>query len=313
MKILVAGSGVIAKEYVKALLGQQLQPIVVGRGEANVSKLQEEFPQVEAHSGGLENWLAGNKPPQHAIVALPIDNLADATELLLKAGVSSILAEKPLTYSTEEVRKLTDLASRRNARVFVAFNRRNYVSVREAQKLIESDGGVSSFHFDFTEAIFRIDETKFSAESQKHWGIANSSHVIDTAFYLGGKPAWLEARQYSKAIEWHPAGSIFTGMGETENGVPFTYHANWGCPGKWNIEIMTPERKLLFSPMERLHQQVKGGFKVELVDMDYSKDTDFKPGFWQQVKSWIQEGEELMGLDELAEELKLNRQIFNYQ
>ena len=314
MKILVAGSGVIGKQYLKVLLDQQFTPVVVGRGEINVSKLQEEFPQIEAYSGGLENWLADNEPPTHAIVALPIDNLADATELLLQAGVSSILAEKPLTYSVDKASELAELADRKNARVYVAFNRRSYISVQEAKKLIERDGGVQSFHFDFTEAIFRIDEKKFTTESQKHWGIANSSHVIDTAFYLGGKPSWMECRQKGNAINWHPAGSIFTGIGETETGVPFTYHANWGCPGKWNIEIMTLERKLFFSPMERLHQQLKSDFKVNLIDLDYSLDIDYKPGFYHQVQAYIEGTNDqfLIKTEELVQELNWLNEIFRY-
>lgn len=312
MNILVAGSGVISREYLKVLLAKHLQPIVVGRGEANILKVQREFPQVEAKSGGLQNWLLTNKPPQHAIVALPIENLVEATEALLESGVKSILVEKPFTYSLAEAQKVSDLADRKNAKVFVAFNRRNYVSVIEARKLIEKDGGVSSFHFDFSEAIFRIDETKFSIDSQMHWGIANSSHVIDTAFYLGGKPAWIEARQYGKSVVWHPAGSIFTGIGETTGGLPFSYHANWGCPGKWNIEIMTPKRKLLFSPMERLHQQAKGSFKVDLLDLDYSIDINHKPGFYKQVSNWLSKPEFLMRLKDLEDELVVYKKIFNY-
>lgn len=312
MNVLVAGSGVIAREYLKVLLAKQLQPIVVGRGEANILKVQRDFPQVEAKSGGLQNWLLTNNPPQHAIVALPIENLVDATEALLESGVKSILVEKPFTYSLAEAQKMCDLADRKNAKVLVAFNRRNYVSVIEARKLIEKDGGVSSFHFDFSEAIFRIDETKFSTDSQMHWGIANSSHVIDTAFYLGGKPAWMEARQYGKSVAWHPAGSIFTGIGETTGGLPFSYHANWGCPGKWNIEIMTPKRKLLFSPMERLHQQAKGGFKVDLLDLDYSPDINYKPGFYKQVSNWLNESELLMSLKDFEDELVVYKKIFNY-
>jgi hypothetical protein len=171
---------------------------------------------------------------------------------------------------------------------------------------------VSSFHFDFTEAIVRIDPSSYDDATNQNWGIANSSHVIDTAFFLGGKPKWMECRQYGNAIKWHPAGSIFTGMGETEKGIPFTYHAHWGCPGKWNIEIMTPKRKLLFSPMERLHQQVKGGFEKELVRLDYSIDTSFKPGFYLQVQQWITKCNNLKKIEDMPGELSILNHIFNY-
>jgi len=144
------------------------------------------------------------------------------------------------------------------------------------------------------------------------WGTANSSHVIDTAFHLGGKPSWIKCRQYAGPVVWHSAGSIFTGMGETTRGVPFTYHANWGCPGKWNIELMTSERKILFSPMEKLQQQVQGSFDLELVDLDYYRDTNFKPGFYSQVKNFLEDAQILLNIRELAHTIELCRRIFNY-
>lgn len=312
LKIAVVGAGGIAREYIKVIQALGHQALVIGRGEKNIAEVKSAFPGVTAISGGLEHWLESNKPPEHAIVATPIDHLANVTKQLLQEGCKRILVEKPLTYSVEEAKEIARLATESHAEVCIAFNRRSYVSVTKALELIKADGGVSSFHFDFTEAVFRIDPSNYSKETNKLWGIANSSHVIDTAFFLGGKPARMECRQYGNAIDWHPAGSTFTGMGETETGVPFTYHSNWGCPGKWNIAIMTPERKLLFSPMEQLHQQLKGSFKVELVDIDYSPDKDYKPGFLEQVKRWLDEDSYLMSADKLSDELENLNSIFNY-
>lgn len=314
LSVLVIGAGTIASEYVKVLLAQGHRPIVVGRGEGNIAKVKDAYPEAEAFSGGLENWLQHHDAPIHAIVATPIEQLSSATQALLNNGVLHILAEKPLTYSLKEARELTTKASSNNATIALAFNRRSYVSVQEAKKLIDADGGVSSFHFDFTEATFRIDPNNYGKETNRFWGIANSSHVIDTAFYLGGSPVNMESKQYGEAVSWHPEGSIFTGMGETDQGAPFTYNANWGCPGKWNIEIVTKERKLLFSPMERLHQQLRGSFKVEQVELDYSLDIDYKPGFYNQVSNWVNnpKSKGLITVSEYQHLLDHYNQIFNY-
>jgi predicted dehydrogenase len=312
MIIAVVGASEIAREYIKVIQAFGHQPLVIGRGESNINEVKSRFSGVTAVSGGLENWLKSNNPPKYAIVATQIDHLADVTKQLLRSGCKHILVEKPLTYSELEAREITELAIEYEAEVCVAFNRRSYISVIKAKELIEADGGVSSFHFDFTEAIFRINPSNYSKETSTLWGIANSSHVIDTAFYLGGKPACMESNQYGKAVGWHPSGSIFTGVGETEAGVPFTYHANWGCPGKWNIELMTECRKLLFSPMERLSQQLKGNFKAEIIDLDYQDDVRFKPGFYKQVQSWLKNDSSLMAVNYLESELKIFQKIFNY-
>lgn len=313
LKILIVGAGVIAREYVKVVEALGYRALVVGRGDRNVNEVRSAFPSALAISGGLEKWLEKNEAPLHAIIATPIDHLATSTEKLLSSGCKYILAEKPLTYSIPKAKDLAQMARENNARVNIAFNRRSYTSVQEAQKLIERDGGVSSFHFDFTEASFRIDPKNYSKETNRLWGIANSSHVIDTAFHLGGKPEWIECRQYGEAVNWHPAGSIFTGMGVTMKKVPFTYHANWGCPGKWNIEIMTPKRKLLFSPMEHLHQQVEGSFNVELVKLDYDTEKVHKPGFFGQVSNWLKaDNSNLPDLDELANNIRIMTKMFGY-
>ncbi|QSE96812.1 Gfo/Idh/MocA family protein [Fulvivirga lutea] len=312
IEVLIVGAGTIAGEYVKVIEALGYHAIVVGRGLTRVKKLQQAYPNTKVVAGGLSNWLITNKPPKMAIISTPIDHLLDATVLLIKAGVKNILVEKPLTYSVDEAITLNEQATNAGANIYVAFNRRNYVSVIKAKQLIKEDGGVSSFRFDFTEAIFRIDPKNYSSQTTELWGIANSSHVIDTAFYLGGKPSIIDCRQHGNAIEWHPSGSIFTGLGTTEEGIPFTYHADWGCPGKWNIEILTSKRKLLFSPMEQLHQQLAGGFKTELVELDYTNDMNFKPGFYQQTKNLIEGKEAGMQLKELGEELTILNKIFNY-
>ena len=311
---LVVGAGLIAREYVKVLLALGMKPIVVTRGQQRASELKTRFPDVKVVTGGLENFLKTSHPPSHAFVATPSENLAIATKQLITHGAKNILVEKPLTYSIQAAREISILADKFKAQIYIAFNRRNYQSVIKAKELVQSDGGVSSFHFDFTEAVFRIYPGNYSPEVTRYWGIANSSHVIDTAFHIGGQPEWMECRQYGHAVQWHSAGSIFTGIGETANGIPFTYHANWGCPGRWNIEIMTPKRKLMFSPMEKLQQQEYGSFTTDIVAIENDLDINYKPGFFAQVKAVLEStASSLFALNEFDNFHKNIRTIFNYE
>ena len=310
-EVLIVGAGLIAQEYVKVILSQKAIPIVVTRGKIKADKLRELHPKVEVITGGLDLFLEKNNCPEFAIIATSVEYLAIATKLLLNKGCKNILVEKPLTDSVDEAIEIEKLATKSGCSIVIAFNRRAYQSVLKAKELIDLDGGVSSFHFDFTEAIFRIIPEDYGIETTRYWGIANSSHVIDTAFYLGGTPKRLLSNQYGNEVSWHPAGSIFTGLGETTNDVPFTYHANWGAPGKWNIEIMTKKRKLLFSPMEKLRQQAVNTFAIEEVKLDYSLDKEFKPGFYHQVKLFLQ-NEGIFKIKELKEEICVLRKIFNY-
>lgn len=314
LEILVVGAGPIAREYIKVIKALGHEPIVVSRGPENLKIVNELYPDVNTYSGGLSNWLLKNSFILNAVIATPTEYLEQATRELLKAGCKNILVEKPLTFDEKVAVELSELAKKNKAIVHIAFNRRNYTSVSAAQRLIKFDGGVSSFHFDFSEATFLIDPNKYDKTSTDHWGIANSSHVIDTAFFLCGMPKSINANQYGRAINWHPAGSIFTGMGETTGNIPFTYHANWGAPGRWSISIMTPKRKLLFSPMEQLHQQVYGGFAITLEELDYSKDTSFKPGFYRQVESFITSSDtmNLLNIKDYRKKILVYNKIFGY-
>lgn len=313
MTIGIVGAGQIAREYIKVLLELKLTPLVIGRGLKRINEVKEIFTGIEAVSGGLTEWLKMNNPPEYCIVATPVEHLRDSVISLLEAGSKYIFVEKPLAFTLAEVEHIDLLARKNNARVHIAFNRRSYTSITAAKKLIADDGGASSIHFDFTEAVFRINPKNYQRRTTQFWGIANSAHVIDTAFYLCGFPRTISANQYGNDISWHNTGSIFTGHGVTEYDIPFTYHANWGCPGKWNIEVNTAKRRLLFSPMEELRQQKQGGFKVESLELDYSNDLKFKPGFFKQVQLWTEHDfSDLMSSTEYKKELVVLYEIFGY-
>ena len=188
INVLIVGAGLIAQEYVKVLIAQKRIPLVVTRGKIKAAQLKELNPQIDIITGGLDDFLTKNDCPEYAIVATAVEHLAGATKSLIKNGCKHILVEKPLSFSIDETNEINDLAEKNRSEINIAFNRRAYQSVIKAKELIDIDGGISSFHFDFTEAIFRIDPQNYGNKTPKYWGIANSSHVIDTAFYLGGRP-----------------------------------------------------------------------------------------------------------------------------
>lgn len=314
MKLIVVGAGNIAIEYIKILHSLGIEPVVVGRGINNIIKIKEKFQGIIAFSGGIEKYFETNEPTEYSIVTTDLDNLSKTVKVLIGNNVKNILVEKPLTVSINSAKELVELSKNQNVKISIAFNRRAYQSVQKAKELIEMDGGVKSLHFDFSEAIYRqskSDLEKYSKNNLKYWGICNSSHVIDTVFYLSGSPKWLKCEQHGDDIKWHPKGSIFTGIGQSSSGAPITYHSNWSCPGRWNIEIMTKNRKLFFSPMEKLKQQNLKSFLIEEVQIDYDLDNLYKPGFYIQVKEFLN-NRGLFNINELPERLNLLNKIFNY-
>jgi predicted dehydrogenase len=220
-------------------------------------------------------------------VATGVSELAEVTRLLLDAGVRRLLVEKPAAVTAAEVLALADRAEKAGADVRIAYNRRFLASVRRGREMIAEDGGVLSFTFEFTEWSHQI-EALPHAETVKHnWLLANSSHVIDLAFFLGGAPVALDARVAGR-LSWHPAGAAFVGAGASESGALFSYHANWAGPGRWGVEVVTARRRLIYRPLEKLQFVRQASVKIEEEPLDDADDKQYKPGLLRQMRAFLE-------------------------
>ena len=306
--ILIVGAGAMGKEYAKVLKGLGEDFLVVGRSDASVKQFKDEtgFPAV---SGGLAAWLTKNKCPKQAIVAVTEDALGNATRALLSAGCTSILVEKPGGFDEADVRAVAKLAKKKDAKIYVGYNRRFYASTLKAREIIKKEG-ISSFNFDFTERGYVVEKLPQSAAIKREWFLQNSSHVIDMAFYLGGWPKKMHCLGKEK-LKWHPANVIYAGAGVTNKGALFSYHANWKSAGRWSVEVMTPKSKLIFRPLEKLQIQKYGSMAVEDVPLDDMLDQKFKPGLYLQVETFLGNKKGLLTVDEQVSHLEHYRKIKN--
>lgn len=280
------GAGPMAIDYAKVLSTQNREFICITRSEESAKNFKS-HTGIPAVSGGLQNFLL-TKPeiPSHAIVATGIEMLSQVNELLLKYGIKSILVEKPAGLDIQQVKQTHELAQQCEAKVFVAYNRRFYASVLAAQQMIAEDGGVTSLNYEITEWSHVIADLDIAPAIKQNWFMANTSHVIDLAFYLGGKPKQLASFAGGKTT-WHPSSANFAGAGVTESDALFSYHGNWNAPGRWSLEVSTSKRRYIFRPMEQLQIQELGSVKISAVNIDDSCDIEFKPGLYSQSKAFI--------------------------
>jgi predicted dehydrogenase len=286
-KVWIVGAGQMAREYLKVLNSMGICPIVIGKSISNCQSIKADF-KCEVSLHGLTNFLNNNPElPHKVIVAVGIEALKEITVDLLEYGIKEILLEKPGIAYPKEIFEILDKCNKRNiANILVAYNRRFYASVLKAEELIIIDEGVSSFSFEFTEWSHTIKKLNKTLAEWNNWFLGNSTHVIDTAFFLGGKPTQLSA-YHQGGLDWHPASSVFAGAGVSEKGALFSYHADWEAPGRWVIEILTKKRRLLFKPMEALQVQVLGSVAINPVEIDDTLDKEFKPGLYLQTKAFL--------------------------
>ena len=309
--IWIIGASTIAQNYALVLTNLNHRFEVICRSESS-ALLFEKATGQKVRAGGLKVNLKKDVAPEIAIVAVGIEQLANVTEDLIRAGTKRILLEKPGALNLEEIYSLNSLANEKNVEVLIAYNRRFYHSVQQLQKFIIEDGGVLSINFEFTEWAHKIKPLVKSFGVKERWLIGNSSHVIDLAFHLCGKPmdwkCW-----HRGSLDWHPTSARFCGSGITDKGVMFSYLSDWQAPGRWGLELMTAKRRFILRPMEELQVIKLGSILVEKINPENQIDKDFKPGLFQQTKKFLEGKNHLFcSLSEQSENMKIYSKMAGY-
>jgi len=286
--IWMIGAGQMAQDYAKVLRGLDKKFITIGRGKESAEAFEKQV-NCPVKTGGLDQFARESpKPADYAIVATPVDCLYANTLQLLEMGVKTILLEKPGATKLSQFEDLSKAAKHHKAQIYLAYNRRFYSSVMAAKKLIAQEGGPISFNFEFTEWSHRIEKLGKSREIFENWLLANSSHVIDMAFYLGGSPQTISCFADGEGeLKWHPANARFSGAGITKDNAVFSYIADWTSSGRWALEVNTAENRYIFRPLEKLQVNPKGTVAINEVEIDDKFDLEFKPGLYAQTRAFI--------------------------
>lgn len=309
-KVLLIGAGQMAVDYCLVLKALNCHLVVVGRGQKS-AELFENKTGVKVVTGGLESFLKTNTAKfDAAIVAVGMEELAPTTIQLINNHFDYILVEKPAGLTNEQIDELAGITKQHHANVLVAYNRRFYASVVKAKEIIKEDGGVLSFNFEFTEWAHTIEPLQKKPGIKENWLLANSTHVIDLAFYLGGKPKTMSG-YVGGSLSWHNK-AIFSGAGKTHNDTIFSYQANWTSPGRWGVEILTAKSRLIFRPLEELQVQLNGSVAIHKIEINDAVDKKFKPGLYLQVEKFLkQDLSEFKTIQEQADMLTLFNMIAN--
>jgi len=306
-KLLLIGPGNIGLDYVKVLQSLSVDFDVVGRSSKNDWI-------VPVYDGGVEKYLKeSTKKIDYAIVATNENQLYEVTLKLISYGVSNILIEKPGSLFRDELVELKKLSESKNIKLFIGYNRRFYQSVKKCKEKISECDDLISGSFSFTIIPSMISFDKYSKKELKRLFLYESTHVVDTIFYLLGKPKELNCYTSGK-LDWHPSAAVFQGSGVTKNNALINYESNWTSAGRWWIEISLPNEKLILKPFEKLHYQLRDSFEVKEYSLKNEKiDIDYKPGLHNQVVSFLSHQNDLCTIDEQINNFKWYYKIANYK
>ena len=303
----IVGAGPMAEDHAKVLLHLGITPTVIGRGEES-ARVFEDRVGVNVNRGGIDAYLNTKQPNNDTFIIIAVGTEA-LMPILLKfkhLDFNRILIEKPAAVSIAELLTHEQELEPVQSRVFIGYNRRFYPSVEKAIELIEEDGGLTSMHFEFTEWSHRIAPLQKAPGVKENWFFANSTHVVDLAFFIAGPPKDWYSYAKSGTLSWHKR-SIFSGAGITTQGVVFSYHSNWESAGRWGVELMTDKRKILLRPLEEVQVINRGTIKA--VQMELASN-ELKPGLLKQFQAFVNLSEKSNLLINLAQHIDNARTVY---
>jgi predicted dehydrogenase len=280
MKVLIAGTGNMAKEYAKVIgqgVGSQFS--VVGRSLEKSST----FSSIQGfHSAHTFAQLPEIGTFDFAVVTTSIESLYEVSKGLISQGIQKLLIEKPVSVQLPRIAELAKLGNEKNITVRVATNRRFYNSVSQLKSILAKEKPVMAT-FDFTEWIDTFPLSWQTQESGKFLALSNSIHVFDSVEFLLGTYQKIHHFVSGKGlIPWHSSAAHFSGLGICGE-CPVTHATSWTSPGRWCIEVMTSAGRYRLSPMEKLQvlrPQTVVWQELPLQDTD---DTDYKPGLKKMI------------------------------
>lgn len=284
MNVSIIGSGYMASEHLKVFtsLNEVDQIFIYSRNTKTAQALVESSAKAR-FCASLDELYSSSKSDL-VIVCVPELHTKDICEKI-KGYPWKILVEKPLGYNLTQAREISDLCQDKASDIYVAFNRRYYSAI------LEAESSLSKLSSEQTRLIeIRDQEDQISALSAgqpelvvQNWMYANSIHLIDL-FYVFGRG---EIHSVVPVIEWNKEKPSFVCAKITfDSGDVGIYTANWNKPGPWRITISTDEKFYELKPIEKLQIQEKGS--RQLIDVALSSaDTLFKPGLLRQAEELV--------------------------
>ncbi|QDG37703.1 hypothetical protein FJN14_04225 [Alteromonas mediterranea] len=281
INVLIVGSGNIAQHYALALKAQKKLFSLHGNSLENSQRfaLKHDITFTCEERNEIPDFASFT----HIILAVPIECLTNYIEQLKEFPHLQILCEKPGFLQWSQMSVYENLTN-----VWFAFNRRFYSVVNQLKAMIDRDKFLS-MRVIFDERIFQVEKSKKSETVKKHWILANSSHVIDLAFYLLDYDIKFNAFTFARSgsIQWHPTGRFFYASYLNKN-MNLTFDSSWNGSGGWSIYIADTQCDYTLQPLERL-TVTKNGEVTE-----YNENSPNKAGFEDMLLSFFGDKSYLM-------------------
>lgn len=275
IKLGIIGVGKISKFHLDAFSSMENVEITAlcNRTISKANELAEVYGVTKVYSDYnkmfQENELDG------ACIFVTGETMAQVIIGSLKYGVP-LLVEKPFGINFEEAKKVKQAYDSKKVKVFVGHNRRFMSTITRAKEIMDENGGIKSIVIEGNERLQLVKQLYAGRDSMvENWLYLNSIHTIDLFRYFCGEPN--KVISMSKFGDYHSFLKFDDSIGH--------YYAVWDAPDGWSVQLLNDKVKVIIKPLEKLTVKFSGN-KEEIVELS-KIDTDYKPGFYNQNKSFI--------------------------
>lgn len=283
LRIAMLGAGKMARRHIetlKSIDGVQLVG-VCSRTRMHADALAVEFG-IERVFTNAEHMLAESNADA-VFVAVSHEATLEMCSLVARSGVPCLL-EKPVGFSSDDVRALADLADASSCLNMVGLNRRFFSVVNQALFAVLHHGPVRGVFVEANEPILEYrSRRRFDEWLYDNWMIANSIHGIDLLRMVGGEVASVHSVK-RRIKESH--GDNFSASMEFESGALGTFVAHWNSARGFGIKIYGCGVTAELLPLEHGYLQYDTGRRIKLKPS--WADTAFRPGLYAQNTAFLQ-------------------------
>lgn len=307
IKVAYFGSGPISHFHIPALKKTNFQVVSLfsRKNSLRLNDFATKF-NLPRPASDLKNFIKSSKKAECFVIAIKTEVTPKILNILMKFK-KPILVEKPGAINSKD---LINLKKIKNDKVFFAYNRRFYDSVKHASKFIQKNISTNTY-VKIPDSIRTWHQFKI-----------NGCHVIDLLYFLFGRLRLL---------------NVYSSKNIKKNGICFVIRSfrgdiisvllNWGSPDNFEISINSDKKKFELKPIEigNYYEKMEiisptKKFPLRMykpkIKSTYApkKNFDIKPGFLEQYREFYnymiyKKKNRLCGLNEAIEDLTLIEEI----
>ena len=309
IKIAFIGAGKIAREHLKVfndIAGVKLSGIY-SRTASKAEQLSSEFKIQNVCKSIKELYKTTNA--DLVVVTVNVESMLEVGLECMKYPWT-ILLEKPAGINLTEAEQLLEESTIKKSKVYTGLNRRFYSSTQSVLSDIKKFDAKRYIHVTDNQNIEAARALGFNEKVLDYWMYANSIHLIDYFKVFGrGKITGV-----APLIKWSGRCSrVVLIKLEFDNGDIGLYEGIWQGPGRWSVEINTPERRWEMKPLEEAAFQNSNERSLNKFEISES-DKKFKPGLRLQAEEIIKAVKggttKAVTLEDSLETMKLIKMVF---